>query len=217
MVLAAALVVVAAALLIVAARGHRSMSYYTRDPQATTFERWYLGFFSNVGSALWWASTGIALFAAVALRRYAKPDVVAFLFGIALVTGVFGFDDMFGIHDGWGYQVGLPEWPFFALYGVLAAVIFARFWRDVARSWVAALIGAVTLYGVSTLADWAFGGSTSDLRYLAEDGLKLLAIVCWTGWVAAVAFDAIRGVIGANGGGGSADSTDGTAAALTYD
>jgi hypothetical protein len=128
--LAGALAVTAAALLLVAALGHRPMSYYTHDPQATTYERWYLGFFSNVGSALWWASTGIALFAGVALRRFAKPELSAFLLGVALVTAVFGFDDMFGIHDSWGYQVGLPEWPFFVLYGGIAVAVLGRFWRE---------------------------------------------------------------------------------------
>jgi hypothetical protein len=206
-VLAAALLVTAAALVLVAAVGHRPFSYYPHDPQATTFERWYLGFFSNVGSALWWASTGIALLAGAVLRRVAKPDAAAFLFGIALVTAVFGFDDMFGVHDIWGYQVGLPEWPFFAVYGALAAAVLLRFRREVARSWVVALAAAVGLYGASTLADWISGGSTSDLRYLAEDGVKLLGIVCWTGWVAIGPVGAARGPA----------ATDGTPASLTYD
>jgi hypothetical protein len=86
-----------------------------------------------------------------------------------------------------------------------------------AHSWIGALIGAIGLYGVSTLADWASHGSTSDLRTLAEDGVKLLAIVCWTAWVATAAFDGIRGGIGANTGVMNPAASDGTTAALTYD
>jgi hypothetical protein len=105
---------------------------------------------------------------------------------------MFGADDMFGIHDVWGHSAGIPEWPFFAAYG---GVAFAVLWggrRQVARTWVPALVLAVVCYAFSTLVDWMTGHSESDLRYLGEDGVKLLGIVCWAAWVGHTAYRALR-------------------------
>jgi hypothetical protein len=195
LVLLVALAAVAVALVLVAALGHRPLAYVTRDPQATTFERWFLGFFSNVGSALWWAGAGIALLAACVLlaapARRAPDETGWFLLAVAGLTAVLGIDDMFGVHDVWGHEHGVAEWPFFAVYGALAAVTIWRFRRAVARTWLTPLVGAVVLYVFSTLVDWMSGHSTSDVRYLGEDGVKLLGIVCWVAWVGHSAFRAL--------------------------
>jgi hypothetical protein len=110
---------------------------------------------------------------------------------VAGLTAVLGADDMFGIHDAWAHEHGIAEWPFFAAYGVLAIVVLWRFRHVVAHTWVTPLAGAIGLYSFSTLVDWMSGHSTSDLRYLGEDGLKLLGIVCWLAWVAHSAFRAL--------------------------
>jgi hypothetical protein len=111
---------------------------------------------------------------------------------------------MFGVHDVWGYQAGIPEWPFFAVYGGLAAAVFWRFRREVSRTWSTPFALAVVLYACSTLVDWVSGNSGTDLRYLGEDGMKLLAIVCWVAWVGHTAFTVLR-------------ATDRAASALPYD
>ncbi|MCU1426943.1 MAG: hypothetical protein JWL83_943 [Actinomycetia bacterium] len=192
--LSAALVVVAGGLLFVAAVGHRPLAYLTRDPQATTLQRWFLGFFSNVGSACWWGATGIAIFAGIVVSAQSPgARSASFILAVGGLTAVFGFDDMFGIHDIWGYQVGLPEWPFFALYGGLAVALIVRYRREVETSWLTPFVLAIALYALSTVADWLSGHSESDLRYLGEDGVKLLAIVCWTGWVGHTAFTLLTG------------------------
>jgi hypothetical protein len=194
LVLLAALAAVGAALVLVAAVGHRPLAYVTRDPQATTFQRWFLGFFSNLGSALWWAATAIATLTACVW--FASPvrrshDTAWCFVAVAGLTAVLGADDMFGIHDSWAHEHGIAEWPFFAAYGALAIVVLWRFRHVVARTWVTPLAGAIGLYSFSTLVDWMSGHSTSDLRYLGEDGLKLLGIVCWLAWVAHSAFRAL--------------------------
>jgi hypothetical protein len=193
-VLVVALAAVALALVLVAALGHRPLAYVTRDPQATTFQRWFLGFFANLGSALWWAAAGIAVLGAcvlLATTARLQRETGWFLAAVAGLTAVLGIDDMFGVHDVWGHEHGLPEWPFFAAYSALAAVVFWRFRHEVARTWRTPLAGAVALYAFSTLVDWMSGHSTSDLRYLGEDGVKLLGIVCWVAWVGHSAFRAL--------------------------
>jgi hypothetical protein len=193
-VLVVALAIVGAALVLVAAFGHRPLAYVTRDPQATTFQRWFFGFFSNVGSALWWAAAGIAVLGAcvrLVPASRAGDETGRFLLAVAGLTAVLGLDDMFGVHDVWGHEHGIAEWPFFAVYAALAALVFVGFWRQVARTWTTPLVGAVALYAFSTLVDWISGHSTSDLRYLGEDGVKLLAIVCWVAWVGHSAFRAL--------------------------
>jgi hypothetical protein len=201
LLLAGALVVVAGALCFVAVVGHRPLSYVTRDPQATTLERWFLGFFSNVGSALWWSAAAIAIFAGCVLvtAGNAARERAAFMFAVGGLGAVLAADDMFGIHDIWGFGAGIPEWPFFAFYGVLALGVFWRFRADIARTWVAPLVLAVVLYALSTLVDWMSGHSESDVRYLGEDGVKLLAIVCWLAWVGHSAFTQVRATPRASG------------------
>jgi hypothetical protein len=189
MLLAVALVAVAAALVFVAALGHRPLAYVTRDPQATTLERWFLGFFANVGNALWWAAAGVATIAGLALLA---NEVGRFLVAVAGLTAVLAIDDMFGVHDVWGHQAGIPEWPFFAAYGLLGALVFWRFRRETVRTWLTPLLLAVALYAGSTLIDWLSGHSETDARYLGEDGVKLLAIVCWVAWVGNTALAALR-------------------------
>jgi hypothetical protein len=190
-VLGAALALTAGVLLFVAAVGHRPLAYVTRDPQATTLERWFLGFFSNVGSALWWGAAATALLAGLVLRE-SGDGRGGFFLAVAGVTAMFGADDMFGVHDVWGHAAGIPEWPFFALYGAVALGVLWWWRREVARTWSAALWLAVALYAFSTLVDWMTGHSDSDLRYLGEDGVKLLGIVCWAAWVGHSAFVAVR-------------------------
>jgi hypothetical protein len=216
-VLAGALAVVAAALLFVAVVGHRPLSYITRDPQATTLERWFLGFFSNVGSALWWATVGIASITGSVLVAHTataapepgrRDDGGWFMLGVAAFSAVLAIDDMFGVHDVWGFQAGIPEWPFFAGYALLAVAVLGRFRREVERTWLAPLFLAVSFYVFSTLVDWLSGHSGSDVRYLGEDGVKLLAIVCWLAWVAHSAFVRLRAAAG---------TPHGTPDALPYD
>ena len=114
------------------------------------------------------------------------------MLGVGALGTVLAIDDMFGVHDIWGFAAGVPEWPFFALYGALALVVFWRFRAEVARTWLAPLVLAVVLYAFSTLVDWLSGHSESDLRYLGEDGVKLLAMVCWLAWVGHTAFTRLR-------------------------
>ena len=78
-------------------------------------------------------------------------------------------------------------------------------------TWLAPLVLAVLLYAFSTLVDWMSGHSESDLRYLGEDGVKLLAIVCWLAWVGHSAFTRLQALTRA---GGPADETVG---GLPYD
>jgi hypothetical protein len=201
--LAGALALVTAGLLFVAAVGNRRLSYLTRDPQASTFERWFLGFFSNVGNALWWAAAGAALLAACVLLA-ARADGGGgepgrFLLGVAAVTALLAIDDMFGIHDQWAREEGLPKPLFFVAYATAAGVVFWRFRAEVVRTWLLPLVLSIGLYFASSVFDELFGTSRSDLRFLAEDGVKLLSIVCWAAWVGHSAFTRLRAGAGDRG------------------
>src|SRR5690348_16717752 len=108
--LVAALVAISAVLLFVAAVGHRPLSYYTHDPQAIANEKWYMGFFSDVGDALWWGSVAVATVAAVVLSRDETRDTGAFLWGVAFVTAMLATDDMFDVHNVGSFAWNIPEW-----------------------------------------------------------------------------------------------------------
>jgi hypothetical protein len=192
-----ALAVVATGLLLVAAVGRRPLLYVTRDPQATTFERWFLGFFSNVGNALWWSAAGIAIVTALVLYATHRAEPGRFMLATALITLVLAIDDMFGVHDQWAYEEHIPKQLFFVAYGALAAGLFWRFRRELSRTWLTPLVLAVALYVCSSIFDGLSGDSDSDLRYLAEDGVKLLGVVCWAAWVAHTAFVRLRALAGA--------------------
>jgi hypothetical protein len=206
--LAVALGLVTAGLLYVALVGNRRLAYLTRDPQSTTFERWFLGFFSNIGNALWWAATGAAVLAGLTLlslaagdrrgnRSSPRTEPAHFLLAIGAVTAMFAVDDMFGVHDAWGAEENIPKMMFFWFYGLVALAVLWRFRREVARTWLTPLVLAGALYAVSSVVDWLSGSSRSDLRYLGEDGVKLLAIVCWAAWVGHSAFTRLRaGAVG---------------------
>jgi hypothetical protein len=148
------------------------------------------GAISNIGILLWAGTTGVCALAALvlALCAAARKDMWTFAVAAAF-SALLAADDMFQLHEFQLPNHGISENKVLAAY-VLAALIYGAFaWRTifVSAPWHLILTGA--LFATSLCADMIKHVVTGDtlayvlahnrLRFIIEDGSKLLGIGSW--------------------------------------
>jgi hypothetical protein len=169
----------------------------TRDVASSAGLPFYYGLYSNVGVLLWWTAAVICIGSAILLwpsRRLHEP--ATFLLFAGITTTVIALDDLFQFHeDLLPNYLGLPEELFFAIHGLLLAVLLVRWRHLIMRSEWGLLLSALALFGTSVVID------ALDLRvrgrFFWEDGLKLAGIVCWLGYFGRLSWLYLRQIMAA--------------------
>jgi hypothetical protein len=161
-------------------------------------DRFYFGFFSNLGVVLWAGAGAVCLFVAVAeAPRLARTERNFLLCGGGLTLLVM-LDDLYMVHE------NLPALPLTAIYAVATAIYVLGFIRILLRLDFLVLLASIGLLGSSVLLDQlietlnsapSLAGSKDAIKeqadgflsperrrgllYLGEDGPKFVGMCAW--------------------------------------
>ena len=159
-------------------------SAFTRDTASIAGIHPLAGFLSNLGILLWSASFFISLFTALALHNSLTKNDFQFLITSAFISGYLLFDDLFMFHEFLAPEyLGVNEnVVLFILVLAVVAYLFVHK-REILKTDLRMLILALTLLAFSVFVDAAYSRlpniQLGQWKYLMEDGLKWLGIVCW--------------------------------------
>jgi hypothetical protein len=138
----------------------------------------HVGALSNVGALCWCAAAVVCFFGSAVLRR-ANRSTSRFLFWSGLFTTALLVDDLFLIHDGFlARELHIGDRKFYAAYATAAVAYFVTFRRALLAREPQLLAIAIGFFAVSIATDLLWHEATT-MRYLLEDGAKLLGIVTW--------------------------------------
>lgn len=159
-------------------------AFLLHDPAVTTDTEFYIGAFSNLGVLLWCAAAAVSLFTSVALRRAGRDrDFSGFLLWLGLLTALLMFDDLFLLHERvFPNHLHVPQPLVLAAYGVIALGGLVGFARTIVRTDYLLLALAFLFLGSSVLVD-LMPPIRSVYWALLEDGLKLMGVVSWCGYI----------------------------------
>ncbi len=156
------------------------------DTAATADVPWYTGSLSYLGGLLWCAAASICAFCGVLIRRTGLvPADASFLLVSAGLTALPLVDDIFLLHEEvFPLLYPAAEPVYTGVYGLLALGYLVAFRARLVTSSGVLLLIAASFLGMSMAFDAALDlgivwiGNWS-VRYLIEDGLKLLGIATW--------------------------------------
>ena len=203
-----------AAIGIIGSSTKVTIAYLTRDPVQSLGAPFYIGFASNVGILFWCAAAVVCLFTAAVLRRTSGRSEWSYFFTFAgILTAILLLDDFFLIHDeivpnylfpkkGW---LHLNEKVVLAVYALIAMRFFWNCrWLILRKTDWLLLAVAMGFLALSVISERSFTKAvipSKELRFLAEDGFKLMGIVGWFHYFARTALAVVTRK-------GAADSTE---------
>lgn len=160
--------------------------FFSRDPAAAMDAHPLIGVQSHLGVLAWWAAATVCLFAAALFRgRAGAGQWAAFFLWSGAITIALALDDLFMIHEDLIERV-IPrgEKVLFLIYASVIAWYLVRF-REIVLGFEPALLGlAFGLLGGSLAVDFVVQPRwDSPWRIFVEDGLKLLGIAAWSGYL----------------------------------
>lgn len=159
----------------------------TRDPTVTAEEPWYLGFASSLGVVGWAIAAGFFGLGAILVQRRGGRGVDAL--GLAVAYSLLLLvDDLYLLHDDILLRVVGSEEPVYAVYALLGILWATRARRYLNRPTAILLVATIAAMSSSLAIDLAWD-SQSDLRLVAEDGLKFTGIWLWALFALALATD----------------------------
>jgi hypothetical protein len=182
---APALVIIGLSLLL-SATADVPIEVLVRDPTTTLRGHALTGLQSHLGVLVWWAAASICLFCGAILWRAAtQPRLRSFLIWSGVITAVLAADDLFLFHEELAWQyLRLDERIILLAYGVVVAWYLLRFRMIILDSEYPLLLAAFLLLGSSIAMDQFVGDRwASSWRIVIEDGLKLLGIASWSGYL----------------------------------
>ncbi|XLS27798.1 hypothetical protein ACJD0Z_11390 [Flavobacteriaceae bacterium M23B6Z8] len=150
----------------------------TRDITAIAALPPYTGFFSQIGSFFWIATSTLSIFSAsVSFKDRAFPDLKKYLYLSGLLTLFLCLDDIFLLHEQVFPYFGIPEKLVFAVYGLIILSWAVKFYAIILKTDYILLLMSFSFLGLSVILD-VFEIPALD-PYLYEDGAKMIGIVCW--------------------------------------
>jgi hypothetical protein len=169
-------------------------AFFTRDPAAAMDAHPLTGVQSHLGVLVWWSAGVVSLFVAGVVRRRAgTAQLAAFLLWSGAITVVFALDDLFLLHEDLIERL-IPrgEKVLFLAYATALAWGLVRFREVIRESEWALLAVALLLFGASMTVDFLVQPRwDSPWRIYVEDGLKLLGIAAWSGYLIRMCRDAL--------------------------
>jgi hypothetical protein len=172
--------------ILVSASADVPVAVFLRDPADTLHAHPLTGLLSHVGVLVWWAAASVCLFCgAVLWRARADQRLRSFLAWSGVITAVLATDDLFLVHDALApLYLGLDDKAFLFAYGAAVAWYLVRFRTIILDSEYTLLLLALLFFGSSILVDMVLQDRwASPWRIAVEDGLKLLGIVGWSGYL----------------------------------
>lgn len=154
----------------------------------------HVGALSNVGALLWCTAAVVCFFGSAVLRR-AGAATAKLLFWSGVLTTLLLIDDLFLIHDGIiARELHIGDKKAYAFYLLSVAVYLYAFGRALLAREPQLLVLAFALFGVSIVTDLLWP-EPRTLRYLLEDGSKLLGIVTWATMFVRIAYAELSSVV----------------------
>lgn len=199
------------------------------DPVAFAGLPLYIGVYTYFNGTALIVAGVLLIFAAIASLELSR-DMRTYLIAIGLILFVFGFDDIFMVHEWVGLK--LAEWrqsedigldrqwletPVFAAYAVAWVGVMVAFSRQVLKTaWILLLLTFIC-YGLSVTLDlWQFlefmpQPTTRNQRLVTEIGEEMFKLggTAFAGFYALnVSFLAVRGRFGVDSGSSISDRED---------
>ena len=157
------------------------------DPTIGCCAAW-LGWVSNLGSALWFVAAGTCVLYLLATVDRHETRVSRTFFALALVLSTaLGLDDLFMLHESVLVRLGVPEAATYGAYVVLFAIYALAGW-----SFRNHLRAPFLAFALAALAASAYIDVVVQRKQFWEDILKLAGIVYWTSFHALLATDLLR-------------------------
>ena len=171
-----------------------------RDPAAVMKAPFYVGIGSNLGLGVWAAAAALVFFAAALIGPDpARREERKFLLWSGVLTAGLLLDDTVMIHDEiFPHMLHITPFGAYVIYVIVALFYIRRFRRELIRKDLVLPVVALGLGVASLIFDlsWplhrVFHRVIIPPNHLAEEGLKLLAMVTWMGYLARRAADAVR-------------------------
>jgi hypothetical protein len=173
------------------------IGFFSRDPMATLKGHPLTGIQSTLGILVWCAAAGICFFSCLVLHRtQSNKRLCWFLLWTGVISSVLALDDMFLVHEDLAHRyLGVNEKVVFLAYGALVAWYLSRFRGNIRNTEYLLLFVAFAFFGSSIVVDVLHHQWSSAWRIFFEEGLKLLGIVTWSGYVIRTCFHAIAAPI----------------------
>jgi len=185
------------ALTIVASRAMQvPLPNFSRDPTATLQGSALTGVQSNLGVLVWWTGAAVAFFAAQSLDGRRRDDVARrFLIWSAAITAVLTLDDLLQFHEDLAERyLRLDDKVVVGAYGLAVVVYLVRFRELIFRTEYPLLVAGLALFAGSSAVDLLLQDRwLSEWRIFVEDGLKLLGIASWSGYLIRTSLQFVTG------------------------
>lgn len=194
---AVALIVLSAAVFgavwAIGSRFDIPLNTFTRDAATANGGAFYGGYLSNFGMVLWAAATTACLFSGLLLHISQRSRSSAFLIASGLLTLLVFVDDFFLIHDGLApVTIHHGDKPLFLLYAVCGVIWMMRYRTRIRETDFPILLLSIALFVTAVVFDIEVFHIAGDIHYVFEDGLKLLGIAAWTGYLLPISWREMR-------------------------
>lgn len=154
------------------------VSKFTRDPIHVLNGHPFTGVLSNIGILFWCSTAAICFFGSAILWMNKSTNNSKFLLFSGMITLLLLLDDLFMLHEIMiPKYLHIPEAGVYAGYLIIVLIYLVKFREEILKAEYTLLNFALGFFALSLVTD--FFSDDKELKYLIEDGFKLLGIVTW--------------------------------------
>lgn len=161
-----------------------------RDPNAIAGMPKYIGFISQFGVFLWFASVGICFMGYFLIRGIQSVNIKSkYLLYFGIFSLMLGLDDAYMLHEELAHR-GLYEEMFFGVYAVMLLVFILKFLKLFFQTHFILLILSGFCLASSIAVD-----KYDHTLFLLDDSFKVSGIVFWFAYFFRTVYTFCKGVI----------------------
>ena len=161
-----------------------------RDPNAIANLPKYIGFISQFGIFLWFASVGICFMGYFLIRGIESVNIKSkYLLYFGIFSLMLGLDDAYMLHEELAHR-GLYEEMFFGVYAVMLLVFILKFLKLFFQTHFILLILSGFCLASSIAVD-----KYDHTLFLLDDSFKVSGIVFWFAYFFRTVYTFCKGVI----------------------